>query len=206
MDPVDGYPKPAMTKPVSHRTFPFDDQDARLAQRVGHMFAARPRQEHIARVQAHAALLAVLPVVHVHHAIEYSEYLLAIVDMPAIRGIGSVQPHRDAVQMRDVERAPGPVGGEATGLEDGGLGPTLGQNRKSRAEGRLRPTRTTAALVLCMCGNVSRCHATCHDRHERGRGGALGHWVQWGPPALDQSVHDCASRPRRRPWHGAPSS
>lgn len=57
-------------------------------------------------------------VAHLHLAVEHGEDLLAVVDVPAVRLVGPVQPRRDAVHLRDVQRTPGAIGTEGLAAND----------------------------------------------------------------------------------------
>lgn len=73
------------------------------------MLAAHAGERDVTGMQGGDLFLARLAVMHVDGSIENSEHIFAIVHMPSIRLVRSVQAHTDAVHRRNVESTPCPV-------------------------------------------------------------------------------------------------
>lgn len=102
----------------SDAAFALNDENARLAPRMGDVFAANSRVKDISGGQRDDPFFARLTIMHVYRSIEHSEHLFAVVHMPAVRLVCPVQTYADAVHRRDVERTPRAVWRELAAADD----------------------------------------------------------------------------------------
>ncbi len=76
------------------------------------MLIADIGHKNIRRPKAYRMFGAIQPILHVNRAIEHNENLGAVIDVPVIGLVGSMQPHRRTFNFREIPRAPGASGGE----------------------------------------------------------------------------------------------
>ena len=82
------------------------------------MLGAHSGKGNIARLQSRHLHDPILPVMHIHSAIQHNKHLFAIVDMPLIGLISPVQARGDAIHVGDVDRTPGAIGFEGFAVDD----------------------------------------------------------------------------------------
>ena len=85
---------------------------------MGDVFRADSRVEDVAACQPNDAFFAVFSVVHIDFAVHHGKHFLAVVDVPFVGLVRSVQTHGGAVHIGDVECAPC-VGSSKFGGADG---------------------------------------------------------------------------------------
>lgn len=83
------------------------------------MFVTDIGNEKVSGVEAHLMFCPALAVMHHHGAVEHEEDFCAVVDVPFVRLISPVKPHRCPLDFGDVARAPGASGSKiANVIED----------------------------------------------------------------------------------------
>jgi len=85
---------------------------------VGYVFITDISHAHATRGETLNPFLTAVPVMHVDRAVEDDEDLQPIVHMPDVRLISPVQSDCGAVNLGEVQRAPGMIGGEAAGVQE----------------------------------------------------------------------------------------
>src|SRR3546814_12823127 len=105
-------------RPGSHRALALDHQHARLAERAGDVLVARAGHEQVRPPEPGRLLAPGLAPVHLDDAVEHHEQLVTVVDVPAIRQVGPVQPPAGTLDLEELACAPSPTGGEAAGGGD----------------------------------------------------------------------------------------
>lgn len=126
---------------------------------MGNVLAADLGVEEVAGSEEHPQLLTLFAVTHLHFAIQHHEDFAAVVDVPDIGLVGPVQAYRGAVEVGNVQRAPGPVCGEvAAAYHANGAHARPAAAATGTAGLGLRNTRTLPAITRARPNKAGSVH------------------------------------------------
>ena len=131
-----------------------DNQDPGLWCRVGYVFITGISYAHATRGEALDPFLTAVPVMHVDRAVEDDD-LRSIVHMPGVRLLSPVQSDCRAVNLGEVQRAPGMIGGEAAGVQEAHA--LIVPATRARGDASHRPANRPRAASGTSVGGRGRC-------------------------------------------------